>query len=361
MWIFTSSGFVSAVQDWNDNNLVLVRARDHSSLEPLAVAASVEIATTPDADYPYRVSVTKDAFATWVSVQAAAIDYPNFKSEVAVSRGAVFARVLGKVWDVLHGVEDVSARHRPAPSIPRESALPDNTVRPFTIKRIQRPHPANGAVLPDTTAVISFGNPNTARIATLGINPSHTEFNNSNLARLSGLDVNGPQELSEEQAKQVALACYGYFSNSSTHTWFKDMQDYVVKPCGASYFDSTACHLDLTPWATKPVWSGLTAEVRAELLEADADFLSEQLREHSFRALLVNGRQALDVFQEEFIELEPVFAIQLTGGKKSIVRAGHLGETAVVGWGINVPDSHTPVPAKEQLASFLRDWFGNEL
>jgi len=111
MWIFTATGFVSAVQDWNDTSSLLVRARDRASLAPLSAATSNAIEHSPTADYPYRLMVSKDAFASWASQQVAAIDYPNFKSEVAAIRGDQFAHALTNVWSEMHAVEDPEARH----------------------------------------------------------------------------------------------------------------------------------------------------------------------------------------------------------------------------------------------------------
>jgi len=364
MWIFTTCGFVSAVQDWNDTGCLLVRARDRASLESLATATKTSVEHSPDADYPYRLQVSKDAFATWIAQQGTAIDYPNFKSEVAASRGAKFAGVLGKVWSILHEVEDPSARHRPDPTkqaAPSPPLQQDMTVRPFTIARIKQSYPVHGAVLPDSTAVISFGNPNTARVATLGINPSHGEFANTNLRRLSDFEVTTPSDLSVAQAREVAHACYNYFTSAKPYKWFKSMEEFAVLPSGASYYNGTACHLDLSPWATKPIWKELPLDVREQLLEADTGFLRDQLREHAFEAILVNGRQALEVFQEEFTELEFVTSIPHSAGKKSSVYVGHLGATPVVGWSLNIPDSFTPNIARVALADFLRDWFGTEL
>jgi len=364
MWIFTTSGFVSAVQDWNDTRSLLVRARDRASLESLADATFAEIEHSPSADYPFRLNVTKDEFAEWSSQQAAGIDYPNFKSEVAVSRGAKFAGVLSKVWEILHGIEDASARHRTSIVNEPEPAAPiqdDMTVRPFSIDRIKAPYPAHGAVLPDSTAVIAFGNPNTARVATLGINPSYGEFANTNLLRLSDLGASSPADLTDDQARKVAHACYNYFTSEKPYRWFKPMEEYAVAPSGASYYDGSACHLDLTPWATKPIWKELPLEVRDELLAADAGFLRDQLREHTFKALLVNGRQALEVFQDEFAELEYVMSIPHSPSRSSRVYVGHLGATPVVGWTLNIPDSFTPNSARIALAAFLREWFGEEL
>ena len=109
MWVFTSSGFVSAV--YKDGALQ-VRARDRKSLAGLAKETGTEIIATPLADYPYRISITNEQFSTWLSQQALAIDYKNFKSEIADTRGYGFAKPLNEVWSVMHEVEDSKARVR---------------------------------------------------------------------------------------------------------------------------------------------------------------------------------------------------------------------------------------------------------
>ena len=109
MWIFTATGFVSAV--YKDGALQ-VRARDRKSLQPLVKATGATVVPTPLADYPYRISITKEQFAAWVNQQALSIDYKNFKSEVADTRGYSFAKPLNQVWSVMHDVEDEKARVR---------------------------------------------------------------------------------------------------------------------------------------------------------------------------------------------------------------------------------------------------------
>ena len=94
MWLFTNTGFVSAVSNGKD----------------LMVSAKTEILTSPQNDYPYRVIVTHEFFARWVSHMATNITYKNFKSEVAATRGYDFAHPLMKVWSAMHEVEDQTAR-----------------------------------------------------------------------------------------------------------------------------------------------------------------------------------------------------------------------------------------------------------
>jgi len=108
MWLFTSSGFISIVE--KDADHLAVRARDSLSLSSLAQSYGVEIRSTPTADYPYRIFITKDQFKNWLSNQPGQIDYKNFKSEVSITRGKNFANALLKVWSAMHAIEDIQAR-----------------------------------------------------------------------------------------------------------------------------------------------------------------------------------------------------------------------------------------------------------
>ena len=107
MWLFTDTGFVSAVSAGSE---LMVRSRDRESLEPLAAVAKVEIKKTPKNDYPYRVFVKQEVFAEWVAMMVRNIQYGNFKSEVAVTRGYEFALPLTEIWSAMHKVEDKYSR-----------------------------------------------------------------------------------------------------------------------------------------------------------------------------------------------------------------------------------------------------------
>ncbi len=110
MWIFTETGFVSAVRHFSEKDKLVVRARDEKSLESLANYVGLEINSTPSNDYPYRVLVADSLFATWLSKQTMAVDYTNFKDRVHETRGHDFAGALMNVWSAMHQVEDAGAR-----------------------------------------------------------------------------------------------------------------------------------------------------------------------------------------------------------------------------------------------------------
>lgn len=69
MWLFTNTGFVSAVSTGTE---LMVRSRDRESLESLAEAAKSEIISTPSNDYPYRTIVSHEIFSvglhTWQAI-----------------------------------------------------------------------------------------------------------------------------------------------------------------------------------------------------------------------------------------------------------------------------------------------------
>lgn len=84
MWICFRDGFISAVQDRDSPEALVVRARNPRHLECLF--PTLEIIMSPDADYACRVYVSKAEFGALLTRKSAAIDYPNFKSSVVDRR-----------------------------------------------------------------------------------------------------------------------------------------------------------------------------------------------------------------------------------------------------------------------------------
>lgn len=106
MWLFSETGFVSAVVDLQDKNKMIVRGRDRRSLEPLAKLTRVEILDTPERDYPHRVFVTRKQFINWVVANIELMQYNNYKSRMYQTRGADFTHALSEVWSVMHEVSE---------------------------------------------------------------------------------------------------------------------------------------------------------------------------------------------------------------------------------------------------------------
>lgn len=120
MWIFTSDGFVSAVEHREDANWLMVRARDKKSLENLVAGSQMagaaegekeleltDIYSEKHSDYAWRIIVSKATFAIWVQFEVMnMITYPNFKSEAAKYRDAQWMRSLHGVWAEMNKVDE---------------------------------------------------------------------------------------------------------------------------------------------------------------------------------------------------------------------------------------------------------------
>ena len=106
MWVFTESGFVSAIRHHSEAGKLVVRAREYKSLEGLANAIGLDIEPSPGRDYPYRVFIDDSTFATWLSKQIMKINYTNYKSHMEDIRDHHFSFA----WSAMQQVEDGEAR-----------------------------------------------------------------------------------------------------------------------------------------------------------------------------------------------------------------------------------------------------------
>lgn len=127
MWIFTPIGFYSVVEHREDPGSVLVRARVREDLERLQEAIRAlaegrlaegrlaagrlggppcpELLETPEADYRYRITIPRPLWAELAHALAGAIDYPNFKDEVARRQGPRRAEHYGRVWEIMYDLQ----------------------------------------------------------------------------------------------------------------------------------------------------------------------------------------------------------------------------------------------------------------
>jgi hypothetical protein len=101
MWIFTETGFVSAVKTPLEEGKYAIRARDEESLAGLIEATGAELITTSHTDYKYRVILEPEQFVSWLTDQAANIEYTNFKNRVAQTRSYKYTEALHDVWSAM--------------------------------------------------------------------------------------------------------------------------------------------------------------------------------------------------------------------------------------------------------------------
>jgi len=217
-------------------------------------------------------------------------------------------------------------------------------------QRLRRPVPCNCNVVAGSTPVLSFGPARIAQVATLGLNPSRIEFldddgceltgGNRRLATHVSLHTTDLVNAHPELLQQIVEDCNAYFQRNPYRRWF-DQLERVLQACGASYYDGSACHLDLVQWATDPTWRHLDSAVRANLLAADGPFLVEQLRSENLQLLLVNGMGVIrQLFSSLRCSLKEQSPITINGVRKARIFCGEVfGRVFAIGWSTNLQSS----------------------
>ena len=199
--------------------------------------------------------------------------------------------------------------------------------------------PKDCGVISGSTPVVSFGDFTKSRVATIGINPSSAEFSDksknatcnglfpADKKRLADLETVGilstdpldddtaENYLDEKGAEQIWAGCRDYFLSPNAYwKWFGDLE-VVLEPLSVSYKDSSACHLDLSPWATDPVFSELKPTQQKSLLLGEADFLRWQIAKSPIELLLLNGAQTQEsIFSLDDFDLGSIEEFTYTSG-----------------------------------------------
>lgn len=101
MWICLTDSFLSIVhKDCADDEL-LVRARRRGDIERVFPHAKVVV--NMNTDYMFRARVKRTDVADALMIQAATIDYPNFKNEVADDD---LHNAYSSIWNVMFRLQN---------------------------------------------------------------------------------------------------------------------------------------------------------------------------------------------------------------------------------------------------------------
>lgn len=177
-------------------------------------------------------------------------------------------------------------------------------------------------IIKDSLPILSFGDFLTAHVLTIGINPSPNEYDptkDRGFKRLSGdsSSTNWDKSWSDAQIYEIYEASSSYFDHHESgdgesnnwvwkpywDEWFQ-FPEIALSKVGASYkslvgtrSDSTkilkASHIDITPWATDPIWSEIPTShqnlVHNQLREQNKEFLFRQMLGDQVKCVLVLG------------------------------------------------------------------------
>lgn len=198
------------------------------------------------------------------------------------------------------------------------------------------------STVPGAPAVLFFGDPETAVVATVGLNPSRLEYRNGRGEELDGeqrrfetlgsVGAESRGELTDDQVQAIVEGQRRYFSRAPYWRWFS-RPERVLEGTRHSY-RRDAVHLDLVQEPTDPTWSTLPAPERRGLLDADLPFLRHLLTTLPLELVLVDGKTArAEVFG--LLELTPhslgtCGKLQLEGGRARIANR----EVPVAGWNL---------------------------
>ena len=176
------------------------------------------------------------------------------------------------------------------------------------IRQLDSGHLSDCHVLEWGCPVPFFGDVSTARVATVGINPSNREFVDSSgfelqgdaqrLPTLSSLDADSWSQVDAVGVRTIVGACRDYFLGNPYDRWFGVLER-VLGRIPSSFYgqDSSACHFDLVPFATAKKWGELQSLDRDVLLEASAASFGGLLADSPVSLLLLNGRSVVNEFQ----------------------------------------------------------------
>ena len=252
------------------------------------------------------------------------------------------------------------------------------------IDRLDDPALRSVGVIQWAAPVLCFGDPGTALVGTLGLNPSQREFMGREGGELLGparrlhtLESLGLASWAHADAghlREILRACSSYFGFNPYRPWF-DKLNHVVRGSGASYYPghTSACHLDIVPYATAAKWGDLDTRQQSILTEISQDVLGEVVAESAIRLLILNGRSVVDQFQrvaQSRLEGEEIttWTLERRGGRdvKGIAYSGVVNEIGgvdldrdvlVLGFNHNIQSSFG---VTNKVVDSIREWVHRE-
>lgn len=238
----------------------------------------------------------------------------------------------------------------------------------LAIERIRAKRPEFKEIVATSYPVTSFGDPERARVLTVGINPSIDEFHSRKRGRpllepgkkrfidSQTLDYYPGTPLSEEVAELVLEGNKKYFTGekANPYSWFNSIAAYALAPIGAFYETGSAAHVDLVQWATDPVWSDIgDPEVKRALIESDIEFLRELFALKTWDLIIINGTLAIETLVEFGILKVTTSEVRKVHEKSRTFVTGTIGQSKAVGFSVNLPNPWTSAITRVYIADWV--------
>lgn len=228
-----------------------------------------------------------------------------------------------------------------------------------------------------STPVISFGDFTICKVATLGINPSSIEFVDTRgkvlekgKKRLTDLETLGLTNTdffeSRKHVDEIWKGCQDYFNQELNPywKWFGDLEKVLAKS-NYSYLNSTVCHLDLFPLATKKMFSQFTKIEKFVSVTNFRFVLDSQLQESNIEKLIFNGAtvfNSLQFTQNYQLNYDGLIKYKVKG--RQLSSKLFFGETnygqKIYGWTVNLQAFRGNGEEKVKLIESLNDWLNSK-
>ena len=242
----------------------------------------------------------------------------------------------------------------------------------------------NTAVIEWAPPIPAFGDPSTAQVATLGLNPSNREFvdqqgnelgiSQRRFPNLRSLGLSQWDDITDAHIVQIATACRLYFQNNPYNRWFKPL-DFILSATETSFYTpfSNAVHLDIIPYATWQKWSGLSREDKQLLAGAAGNQLGLTVRDTPATLVVLNGMAVVRAFQclcdiHLYREEQPSWALvrsngsatrgySFRGATKNVGDVALGREVLVLGFNHNIQSSFG---ISTRICDAIRNWIRTE-
>jgi len=220
---------------------------------------------------------------------------------------------------------------------------------------IRQPIPKGIPIVPQSVPIPFFGDIETAKFATIAINPSNREFtdakhnllpkNKKRLIDRSVLGVKDDEELTEEHAQGVYESLRIYYHTNQYKQWFNPIEN-LFADTEISYNKGSLINLDISPWATSAKWGNMTDQQRAELVRHGGGLLHTILNTGQIQCLFVNGRTAIGHVGKHISRLSLHSVIELN--RRCEIMVGKIRNLTIVGWSNYLQQERPPLSQEKR-------------
>lgn len=212
------------------------------------------------------------------------------------------------------------------------------------LEYIKQPIPENMDIVSQSVPILFFGHIENAHIATIGINPSDKEFlsidkiilekKEKRLKDRQDLNKSDNDELSMDDAREIYDSKTKYFKKNPYKPWFGEKNtgnmERILKIFNKSYsyYNDTAIHLDITPWATSKKWKEYNDNEKKLLITLGNDIAIKIIKNSNIKILYINGKSVLKYLENHIQNFEKHIIGSI---RNTYLFTGYINDCFVIG------------------------------